>query len=217
MSVTSPIVQPDRPRGDSERHARIVEAAQRAFVRLGFHATTMQNVADEAGMSAGNLYRYFSSKEALVEGLCSHDFHHRTANFLSLASRTDIVEALEMTLMENVFRATREKARLIVEMWAEAGRNPRIAQISGEFDAANLNGLRALFDEARSAGKVAATIDSDFVARTLISLCAGFIVRIALDNGFDRDRESQHAISIVRGLMSGATSPLPVRKPELMS
>jgi DNA-binding transcriptional regulator YbjK len=31
----------------------IVRAAERAFVRFGFHATTMQNVAEEAGMSAG--------------------------------------------------------------------------------------------------------------------------------------------------------------------
>ena len=29
----------------------------------------MQHVAEEAGMSAGNLYRYFPSKEAIVEGL----------------------------------------------------------------------------------------------------------------------------------------------------
>ena len=58
---------------DAERRQRILEAAERAFVRHGFHATTMQHVADEAGMSAGNLYRYFPSKEAIVEGLCELD------------------------------------------------------------------------------------------------------------------------------------------------
>ena len=54
---------------EDERRAHIVAAAERAFVRYGFHAATMTQVADEAGMSAGNLYRYFPSKEAIVEGL----------------------------------------------------------------------------------------------------------------------------------------------------
>ena len=39
----------------------------------GFHRTTMQDVAREAGMSAGNLYRYFASKEALVSGMIERD------------------------------------------------------------------------------------------------------------------------------------------------
>ena len=70
MSLTAapPARRPPKPTG-----AAILEAAERAFVRNGFHATTMQHVADEAGMSAGNLYRYFPSKEAIVEGLCELD------------------------------------------------------------------------------------------------------------------------------------------------
>ena len=39
----------------------------------GFHRTTMQDVAAEAGMSPGNLYRYFPSKEAMVIGLAERD------------------------------------------------------------------------------------------------------------------------------------------------
>jgi TetR/AcrR family transcriptional repressor of uid operon len=41
----------------SERHIRILDAAERVFARAGFHAATMQDVAAEAGMSPGNLYR----------------------------------------------------------------------------------------------------------------------------------------------------------------
>ena len=69
MSLTS--LPAGRRTADPERRERILEAAERAFVRHGFHAATMQHVADEAGMSAGNLYRYFPSKEAIVEGLCA--------------------------------------------------------------------------------------------------------------------------------------------------
>jgi TetR/AcrR family transcriptional regulator, repressor for uid operon len=196
-----------RPNGDSERHARIVEAAQRAFVKLGFHAATMQNVAEEAGMSAGNLYRYFPSKEALVEGLCFHDHDERAENFLALASRTDVVEAFVTTLRENVFGAPREKAQLIVEIWAEASRNPRVAQISRDFDAATFEGLCMLLTEAKSKGAVAANVDVEFVARTMMNLVAGIFKRLAIEAEFEREREAGYAITVLRGLLNGALAP----------
>ena len=72
MSLASP--HPSIRRGPDEgRRKRIIEAAERAFVRHGFHAATMQHVAEEADMSAGNLYRYFpprkrsSSSSAAIE------------------------------------------------------------------------------------------------------------------------------------------------------
>ena len=56
-----------------DRRSRILDAAERCFVRSGFHRTTMQDVAAEAGMSPGNLYRYFPSKDAIVIGLTERD------------------------------------------------------------------------------------------------------------------------------------------------
>src|SRR5919206_2725488 len=57
----------------ADRRAQILDAAERSFCRSGFHRTTMQDIAAEAGMSPGNLYRYFPSKDALVAGLCERD------------------------------------------------------------------------------------------------------------------------------------------------
>src|SRR5215468_881943 len=57
----------------SDRRAEILAAAQRCFVRSGFHGASMQEICAEAGMSPGNLYRYFPSKEALVAGIAERD------------------------------------------------------------------------------------------------------------------------------------------------
>ena len=51
-----------------ERRARILDAAERCFVRAGFHRTTMQDICREAGVSPGALYIWFASKEALIAG-----------------------------------------------------------------------------------------------------------------------------------------------------
>jgi AcrR family transcriptional regulator len=57
----------------SDRRAEILSAAQRCFVRAGFHGASMQDICAEAGMSPGNLYRYFPSKEALIAGIAERD------------------------------------------------------------------------------------------------------------------------------------------------
>jgi TetR/AcrR family transcriptional repressor of uid operon len=43
----------------SDRRAEILAAAERCFVRSGFHQASMHEICIEAGMSPGNLYRYF--------------------------------------------------------------------------------------------------------------------------------------------------------------
>src|SRR5512145_948844 len=53
-----------------ETRARIVETAEGLFRRLGFHKTTVADIAAELGMSPANVYRFFPSKDAIVEAIC---------------------------------------------------------------------------------------------------------------------------------------------------
>ncbi|MBA2891907.1 TetR family transcriptional regulator [Nonomuraea soli] len=54
-----------QPRGNSREV--IVETALRLFRERGYEATTMRAIAAEAGVSVGNAYYYFASKEALIQ------------------------------------------------------------------------------------------------------------------------------------------------------
>lgn len=58
--------------GKHQRHSRrnqILDAAQRCFKKQGFHKTTLRDIAQEFGVSAGHIYNYFSNKEAIIEAL----------------------------------------------------------------------------------------------------------------------------------------------------
>jgi AcrR family transcriptional regulator len=57
-------VKPDDTR------ARIVEAAEALFLRLGYAKTAVADIAAELGMSPANVYRFFPSKNAIVEAIC---------------------------------------------------------------------------------------------------------------------------------------------------
>ena len=50
--------------------ARIVEAAEALFRRLGYAKTAVADIAAELKMSPANVYRFFSSKNAIVEAIC---------------------------------------------------------------------------------------------------------------------------------------------------
>jgi AcrR family transcriptional regulator len=52
-----------------EKHDAIMGAALELFVSFGFHGTAVPQVAEKAGVGAGTIYRYFKSKEALVNAL----------------------------------------------------------------------------------------------------------------------------------------------------
>jgi AcrR family transcriptional regulator len=50
---------------------RIEDAAKELFIRQGFHATSMRDIASRAQTSLGNLYNYYRTKEAILESIIS--------------------------------------------------------------------------------------------------------------------------------------------------
>lgn len=62
------------PERREARRAEILAAARRCFSRDGFHQTSMPDIADEAGLSAGAAYRYFSSKEDIIIEIAGQAF-----------------------------------------------------------------------------------------------------------------------------------------------
>jgi TetR/AcrR family transcriptional repressor of uid operon len=192
---------------DEDRRAHILVAAARAFVRFGFHAATMTQVAEEASMSAGNLYRYFRSKEAIVEGLCLADQVQRSETFATLAQAHDLKAAIATALREHVLGAPIEKARMIVEIWAESGRNPRVAKFTRQLDRDVMGGMIELVELAKTRGVAAPSLDARFAASVFASLVGGLFKRKAMEPDFDVAAESAAAIGVFEALFAGAITP----------
>jgi AcrR family transcriptional regulator len=68
-AVTSDILVAVTTETKSARtRSTIIDAALRLFRERGYEATTMRAIAAEAGVSVGNAYYYYSSKEELIQG-----------------------------------------------------------------------------------------------------------------------------------------------------
>lgn len=52
-----------------EKKGRIEDAAKQLFIKQGFHATSMRNIASKAGTSLGNVYNYYRTKDEILESI----------------------------------------------------------------------------------------------------------------------------------------------------
>jgi AcrR family transcriptional regulator len=85
---------------------RILDAAARIFESEGYHATTTNHVADEAGVSIGSLYQYFPNKDALLVGLGERHVAEAIEHLTSVASQLrDAAPGLEQTCRAFVMAA----------------------------------------------------------------------------------------------------------------
>lgn len=86
------------PKAERTR-ARILEAALTLFRERGFEGTTMRGVAERAGVSTGNAYYYFASKDHLVQGFYEQSHvMHRDEALPRLEGVTDFKERLLIVL-----------------------------------------------------------------------------------------------------------------------
>jgi len=68
----------------------ILKASLNAFLKYGFHKTTMEKIAKEAGIAKGTLYLYFSSKEELTQGISQAHFAQLKARLIPIQLATSI-------------------------------------------------------------------------------------------------------------------------------
>ena len=120
------------PQSDSaaDRRSQILQAAMLCFAKCGFHQTSMHNIADEAGISVGLIYRYFPSKEAVIGALA--DEHKQELHDLLERARQapSLLDSLEILLTAHCCEDNPQMhCAFVVDLFAEAGRNPRIANV----------------------------------------------------------------------------------------
>ncbi|MEU9605772.1 helix-turn-helix domain-containing protein [Streptomyces sp. NPDC048057] len=170
------------------RRRQILDGAARCFARNGFHATSMQDVLSEVGLSAGAVYRYFRSKDELIEAIADEVFDVIRGAFTE-AARTDppptpdvlIGRVLRRVLYDHLEGADEQAlARLVIQVWTETLRNERLAAVLDEGYGTLRGAWVQLVEGYRAHGWMSDDAEADHVARTLIATAQGFITQQAL-------------------------------------
>jgi AcrR family transcriptional regulator len=158
------------------RREQILAAARACFLRQGLHNTSMQDLIAEADLSVGAVYRYFRSKNEIINAIAE------TVTGGILGQLTDVV-ARRLPLIEAMSRVLdvvddqlkpEGNFRLGLQVWAEASLDPAI----GALVERRYRDMRAAFvtlaGAAVAAGELPPETDVDAVGGVLFGLLPGY-------------------------------------------
>src|SRR5262245_7168828 len=144
----------------SVRRAQILSAARTCFANAGFKATTVDDIAAEAGVSVGLLYRIFGSKTAIVEAMILEQVEAQIAqafDIISTSPKSGIDRTRILKTFEEGSRDLQSLA-LTFEMAAEACRNEPLREFiqsrRAELHAKLIERLKASGMDAKTAARM---------------------------------------------------------------
>lgn len=191
------------------RRQQILDAARACFTRNGFHATSMQDVIAEAGLSVGAIYRYFRSKEELVIAIAEEVLAQVGAQLAEVTAADPpppMEDALRLTIEFMEPQLDRDGLfQLAVQVWAESFRNQQLAEFVADAYRRMRASLVELAWRTRAAGDLPDDADPEAVGAVLFGLIPGYgLQRLLLGQP-----EPEAYLAGVRSLLN--RSPRPTR------
>jgi TetR/AcrR family transcriptional regulator, repressor for uid operon len=163
-----------------KRRAEILKAATKCFRKTGFHQTSMQEICAEIGLGPGAVYRYFTSKDAIIEAMADDERRQARAILQDLRQAEHLPDALAGVALAFAERyASVSDVGLMTEVYAEGLRNKKVGNLVRKTEAEWVNGLTELLRIAQARGHVDATLDARHTALLLTAFWDGMIIRQA--------------------------------------
>jgi AcrR family transcriptional regulator len=161
------------------RREQVLDAAAVCFGRSGFHGASMAEISKTAGMSAGHIYNYFDSKDAIIAAFVERDAERIAAKLLDIGQQDDILQAMldnvGIGVVENL---DPKRWGIPLEMSAEAARNPKIALLLQDADRRSRLNLREILCKARlQRGLVTSDAELDGRVEAIIAFFEGVSLR----------------------------------------
>jgi AcrR family transcriptional regulator len=192
------------PKADAaaERRGQILNAAMICFARTGFHQTSMQDISAEAGISVGLIYRYFASKEAVIGAMAEH--HKLELQELLERARLapTLLASLEILLTAHCCEnAPQMHAAFVVDLFAEAGRNPTIATLVRDVLETGTVGLTEVIARAPEMIDAPCGLKPREITDLILATARGSMMRDVLEHAHvPADERRERQLAVVRQL-----------------
>lgn len=175
-----PIQSPVDPSLD--RRTQILEAAMVCFAKRGFHQASMHDISAEAGISVGLIYRYFENKEAVISAMA--DRHKKEiAEMLERAKQAPtLLESLEILFTAHCCESSPQiQSAFVVDLYAEAARNPQVADLVRDVLQTAMDGVTELIARAPESQNAAAHgLEPHELSELIFAVARGMLMRDVL-------------------------------------
>jgi len=169
--------QPQVDSSNGDRRSQILEAALVCFAKRGFHQTSMHDISGEAGISVGLIYRYFENKEAVISAMA--DRHKKEISEMLERARQapTLLESLEILFTAHCCEdAPQVVSAFVVDLYAEASRNPHVADLVRDVLDTAMNGVRDLIARAPEGQNAGNDLTPDELAELIFAVARGMLM-----------------------------------------
>jgi len=182
---------------ESAKRRQILEGARAVFLRQGFDAASMGDIAREAKVSKGTLYVYFDSKEELFQAIVEEECRAQAEQVFALDSTNHDVEAVLTRLGRDFIRFLGDPHRIssLRTVIAIAERMPELGKRFYAMGPASGMARVARYIEDQVKAGVLAVPDCELAAAQFLDSCKSTTFQPLLLNA--RERASEERIAHV--------------------
>ena len=173
------------------RRDEIIGAALRCFAAKGYQRTSMADVIDESGLSAGAIYGYFAGKQELFAAVAGRVLEARQGELRAQRAHGEPLSPGQVmaTLIDGMRREP--FGHVIVQLWAEAAIDPEIGELVQAVLQRVRETVRQQLVEWASAepGRVDGDPDewATRITPVVVGVAPGFMIQRAIVPGFDEE------------------------------
>jgi AcrR family transcriptional regulator len=173
-----------RAERQQQTRAELVAAAQRVFLRDGFHGASLTQIAEDAGYTFGAVYSNFQNKDDLFLAVLDAENRRRVPLHVDfLLDARSLEEGLRASAREYAQYAQEHPnwTAVYVEFWTHASRNPELRREVAERHERLIDTLTALIEEFARRWEVEFAIPAREVVRGTYALSRGIGLERLLD------------------------------------
>jgi AcrR family transcriptional regulator len=151
------------------------------FAKRGFHQASMHDISAEAGISVGLIYRYFENKEAVISAMA--DRHKKEIQQMLDRARQapSLLESLEILFTAHCCENSPQiQSAFVVDLYAEAARNPRVADLVRDVLQTAMDGVTDLIALSPDAERTAHGLRPHELSELIFAVARGMLMRDVL-------------------------------------
>ena len=175
----------DNPRYQAQKQAAI-RAAASVFSEKGFHGASTNEIAERLGIKQGSLYYYFDSKEEALEEVCLFGLRQYVENMDAIAASDEAFAACLLAVVSNHLGRYRENSEALKvhndeRLYLPRDRRRRLKVLGSHYR----EKLETMIESGKAEGEVRESVDSHFMAQSVIGMCNGLGELIVRDPDID--------------------------------
>ena len=190
-----------------EKRRAILAAATRCFARDGLRGASIAGICTEAGISPGHLYHYFESKDAILEAIVGAVLERAAEQFGQTMGNSNALATLMSEMQQAKARNENGATGLVLDMLAEAGRNPSVAKLVQEHSRGMQRLLADVLRGGQRRGEIDPSLDAGAAAAILTGVIDGFVITAVRNPSLDPAVTTEMLRVLITRFLAPPTSP----------